>query len=95
MEQNYTGFAHLMAPDGTLIAQDDHQPRGGFLPTSIWREGLVLPDRYTIVVPHDAQPGTYSLVAGMYNLESGVRLPVRQEGQNVRDSVVLAQVRVR
>jgi hypothetical protein len=94
MELDYTGFVHLLDGDGNLVAQHDHQPRNGFLPTSIWRGGLVISDAYTIVVPQEARPGTYSLVAGMYDLKSGVRLSVRHDGQNVGDSVVLAYLDV-
>jgi hypothetical protein len=52
-------------------------------------------DGYTIVMPEDTSPGTYSLVAGMYDLQSGVRLPIVQNGENVGDSVLLAHVEVR
>ncbi len=94
MDSNYTGFVHLIDEDGALIAQHDHLPRNGFLPTTIWKEGLVVADGYTIVVPEDANPGVYTLVAGMYDLENGARLQVWQNGINVGDSVQLAQIEV-
>jgi hypothetical protein len=94
MDSNYTGFVHLIDGDGALIAQHDHLPRNGFLPTSIWKEGLVVADEYSIVVPQDANPGVYTFVAGMYDLESGVRLSVSQNGENMGDFVQLAQIEV-
>ncbi|MCC6457534.1 MAG: hypothetical protein IT328_21435 [Caldilineaceae bacterium] len=95
MDRDYTGFVHVLDADGQLVAQDDHPPRNGFLPTSIWRDGLVVSDGYTILVPQDAPPGKYSLVAGMYDLESGARLPVWQRGEITGDSTLLMGVDVR
>jgi hypothetical protein len=95
MDHDYTGFVHLLDANGRLVAQDDHQPRNGFLPASIWREGLVLSDTYTILVPQEASPGQYTLVAGMYDLESGVRLPVWQRGEITGDLILLMGVDVR
>jgi hypothetical protein len=95
MDRDYTGFVHLLDANGRLVAQNDHQPRNGFLPTSIWREGLVLSDTYTIPVPQEASPGKYTLVAGMYDLESGVRLPIWQRGEIAGDSILLMGVDVR
>jgi hypothetical protein len=95
MDQDYTGFVHLLDAEGRLVAQDDHPPRNGFLPTSIWRDGLVITDGYRLAVPPDASPGPYSLVAGMYDLESGVRLPIRQGGEITGDSILLLSVAVR
>ena len=33
---DYTAFVHLLGPDGTLVAQADRAPEGGFYPTSAW-----------------------------------------------------------
>lgn len=95
MDSDYTVFVQLLDSGGKLIAQQDHQPRNGFLPTSIWREGRVISDGYTLVVPQDTPPGSYSLVAGMYELESGVRLPVTHDGKSAGDVIMLGQIEVR
>jgi hypothetical protein len=94
MDIEYTGFVHLLGPNGALVAQDDQPPRNGFLPTTIWQPDLIISDRYTIVVPLDAETGTYSLVAGMYDLASGERLPVSQDGMLTGDSVLLGRFEV-
>ena len=84
----------LLAADGSLVAQQDHPPRNGFLPTSIWKSGLIVSDPYTLVVPQDANSGAYSLIAGMYDLESGTRLPVWKDGKSMGDTIMLAHVEV-
>jgi hypothetical protein len=94
IEQDYTGFVHLVAADGTLVAQNDHQPRNGFLPTSIWRQDDTIPDTYTIVVPEGTAPGAYTLMAGMYDLETGARLPVWQDGKNMGDAFLIVHINV-
>jgi hypothetical protein len=94
MDTEYTGFVHLIAADGSLRAQDDHPPRHGFLPTTIWREGLIVSDPYRIAIPLDAPPGRYSLVAGMYDLASGLRLRRSIESGKGDDTVLLMQLDV-
>jgi len=75
IRHNYTSFVHLLGPDGTLVAQWDQPPRNGFLPTRIWREGFSLEESYPLALPPTAQPGSYTVVAGMYDA-MGQRLPV-------------------
>jgi hypothetical protein len=95
MSADYTGFVHLLAPDGSIVAQDDHQPRRGFLPTSLWKSDTVIGDSYTLVVPQDATPGAYTLEAGMYDLATGLRLPIAQDGKTTGDSQLLTRVGVK
>lgn len=90
----YKGFVHLLAPDGTLVAQDDQQPQEGFLPTPLWREGLSVVDEYTLTVPRGAAAGEYTLLAGLYDESSLQRLPVTLNGDPAGDAVRLGTVRV-
>ncbi len=75
IRRDYTSFVHLLGPDGTLVAQWDQPPRNGFLPTRIWSAGFGLDETYKLTLPPTAEPGTYTLVAGMYDA-TGQRLPV-------------------
>lgn len=95
LETDYTAFVHLVGPDNQLVAQHDQEPLGGFFPTSYWQPGQVVRDElYTLRLPDDAAPGTYTLYAGMYDLESGQRLPVRRDGEPTGDAVMLTTLNV-
>ena len=52
-------------------------------------------DAHTVALPTGLQPGTYTLVVGWYDWESGERLPVINPVGNVTgDELVLADVKV-
>jgi len=90
MDADYTLFIHILAPDGTLKGQIDVWPRDGTHPTSQWREGEVVEDRYLLYVAPDAPPGNYQVEIGWYLLETMQRLPVLDaEGKAIDDKVVL------
>lgn len=86
LERDYTVFVHLVTPDGTRWAQVDTMPQGGQLPTSQWRPGQVVSDRYRLALPADAPAaGEYRYLLGLYLLETGQRLPAGAD-----DKVVLS-----
>lgn len=74
---NYTAYVHLLAPDGTLAAQQDRPPDG--YPTSDWQPGERIMDTFTIPLPPDLPAGTYTLETGFYQLPDVIPLgqPVR------------------
>jgi hypothetical protein len=90
MEHDYTLFVQLLAPDGTLKGQIDVWPRDGTHPTSNWREGEPVEDRYLVYLDADAPPGQYRVAVGWYLLETMERVPVLDaEGRAVDDKVLL------
>jgi hypothetical protein len=92
---NYTVFLHLAAVDGPPHAQHDDQPQNGTYPTSFWDIGEVVTETRTISIPAGLPPGEYPLVAGMYVLETGERLPrVGPDGTVQGDAVLLDTVTV-
>jgi len=74
MEEEYTVFTHLLAPDGSMTGQRDNQPAGGTYPTSLWLSGEIVTDVYEIPVRADGAPGKHRLEVGMYVAETGARL---------------------
>jgi hypothetical protein len=74
MDDSYTVFAHLVAPDGSLSGQRDSPPLDGTYPTILWLPGEVVTDTYEIPVRADAPPGAHRLAVGMYVAETGARL---------------------
>jgi len=79
-DRNYKVFVQLLSPEGQLVAQRDSQPLDGFRPTSTWRLGQEITDRYGLLLPDTLQPGAYQLVIGMYDGETGQRLQASGEG---------------
>jgi hypothetical protein len=76
MDESYTVFTHLIAPDGSMTGQRDNPPVGGNHPTNLWLAGEVVSDAYEITISADAAPGEHLLEVGMYVAETGARLPV-------------------
>ncbi len=72
-DADFTTFAHLVAPDGALMGQNDHWPRNWTYPTSFWVTGEVVADEYVVPIDAKAAPGKYGLLVGWYD-GNGVRL---------------------
>ncbi len=60
--RNYTAFVHVLNEQGELVTQLDRPPAG--YPTSDWRPGEVIIDRFAIPLP----TGAYRLQTGFYYL---------------------------
>jgi hypothetical protein len=73
---SYTVFVHLIGPDGFLYGQVDRPPAHGAAPTHSWAPGQVVIDPFSLPVLSDAPPGAYHIAAGLYDPNSGERLPV-------------------
>jgi hypothetical protein len=91
MDESYTVFTHLLAPDGLMAGQRDNPPIGGTYPTNLWLAGEVIADVYEIPVRTDAAPGAHRLEVGMYVPETGTRLPV---GGTSDDAILLQTIHV-
>ena len=94
-DRNYKVFVQLLNSEGQLVAQRDSQPLDGFRPTSIWRPGQEITDRYGLLLTDALASGAYQLVVGMYDVETGQRLQVSGEGtQTGADRILLAEIKV-
>lgn len=91
--ERYKVFVHLVNADGTLVAQTDAEPVGGFILTSLWQSGESILDRYGVLLPPDLTSGEYRLLVGMYAF-SGERLPVTLNGQPAGDALPLTTLTV-
>jgi len=65
--QSYTVFTQVLDSDGTLVAGHDSVPLDGAAPTQSWTTGRVYADAHLIELPDGLPPGTYRVMAGMYN----------------------------
>jgi hypothetical protein len=89
-------FVHVVDGDGRLVAQQDGEPVGGSRPTTTWTPDETVPDRRGILLPHDLGNGEYKLVVGLYDPDTGERLPlIDAKGNPVGDSVPLGTIKVR
>ena len=86
---NYQVFVHLTNPATTLWGQSDKLNPGDF-PSTRWPlDRFVWDDHWLPVLP-GTPPGEYRLSVGLYDLNSGQRVPIFDEaGQIVGDNVVL------
>ena len=82
MNTDYTVFAHLIGPDGSMVGQRDQQPVKGSYPTSLWAKHEVVTDVYNIPVSPAATPGEHRLEVGMYVAETGTRLSIEGAADN-------------
>jgi hypothetical protein len=79
----YAVFNHLVAADGTQVAQADGWPQEGRQLSTQWQPGDYIEDHYTIEIPADAPPGPYTLYTGLYEALTGDRLPAFRDGRRL------------
>jgi hypothetical protein len=70
-----------------ILAQSGHEAGNGSFPTTLWetwtRPAIVL-DEQDLVIPTDAEPGTYYVWAGVFDKETGDRVELGGQGQTLR-----------
>jgi mannosyltransferase len=71
---NYQIFTHVVAADGTLIAQADHIAGADSYPTSLWRPGNLFYNRFEIPIPAGTPPGEYQVIIGLYDQRGRLKL---------------------
>jgi 4-amino-4-deoxy-L-arabinose transferase-like glycosyltransferase len=94
MKISYTVFTHLLDANGQLWAQKDNPPVRGSYPTTDWRTGETIVDKYDIVIPPDAPAGQYELEVGLYDATTGQRLPLLDKTGQRQDERVLLSDRI-
>jgi hypothetical protein len=71
MDEDYSVYIRIEDKAGHLWGQTDDWPAEGFLPTSQWREGMIVGDEYGIEIVAGTPPGDYGLEVGMYSVLDG------------------------
>lgn len=95
MDTSYSVFVQLLGAGDRIGAQQDGLPGNGNLPTTSWVAGEVISDRHDLNL-RTAAPGEYRLVVGLYERESGRRLPIVVNGAaQAGDMLALQTVTVR
>ena len=83
LDGDYKVFVHLVR-EGQVVAQHDAEPGLGGYPTTRWPAREIIPDRHVIQLPPDAQPGSYSVMVGLYDPISGARAQLTGGGDAVQ-----------
>ena len=84
-------FMHALDSSGKVIAQNDHQPDGGWFPTNYWQAGDLIEDRFEIHLPQGARYEDIQIGIGMYDSQTLQRLAAFDvaSGQRARDDILL------
>ena len=85
--RDLTTFIHLGDPSREPLAQGDRPPLNGHYPTSLWSAGEVIDDYYNLIIPPELPPGRYPIHLGLYDPQSGTRIPLYINGQPQPDGV--------
>lgn len=72
IDKDYRASVQLIGADGKLYAQADHMAHSDFYPTSLWRTGEAVLDRYAVAIPPETPPGDYTLNVVLYD-QAGAR----------------------
>ena len=93
----YKYFVHVLGPpktDGSPVyAQQDSQPCGDSLPTTLWTASDLLAVSVTLDLPADSPAGAYTLQTGWYDIATGARAPVTlDDGPHANDAAQLQEL---
>ncbi len=76
LQRDYTVFVHVVDDAGTKWGQRDSWPVDGQRATSGWRPGELVADEHPVYIDVAGPREGYRLVIGLYDLETGERLPL-------------------
>ena len=97
VDNNWVTYIHLHDPLGERIAQFDGPPLAGLKPTSEWQPRALYIDRRQITLPTGLPSGDYLLRIGLYDRDSGERLPFLPEADDqahIENGQLLVTLRV-
>ncbi|MCE7982381.1 MAG: DUF2079 domain-containing protein [Caldilinea sp. CFX5] len=89
---DYALFAQLFDSAGNKVAQLDWQPHDaiGPRPMTSWLAGEAIQDTQTLSLPAALSAGSYQLLVGVYNWQTGARLPIVGQAAGAGDTIVIA-----
>ncbi len=95
MDISYTVFVQVIDEAGTKAGQVDRIPCNGGCPTTTWRAGDLVGERYDLDIGLDTPPGRYRMISGMYDLVTGENLPwLDAQGGSMGNHLVLGTIDV-
>jgi len=95
MRESYKIFVHLLDSEDLVRAQHDAVPANWTRPTTGWLPGELLTDVHELALDPEMPPGEYQLEVGLYDEQSGDRLPLLDgAGRVVDERVMLDAVQI-
>ena len=95
VSRRYKVFIHI-GPDGAPpVAQNDSEPATGFLPTHQWAAGQTLTDRRGVWITSGQVGDTLGVFVGMYDSDTGERLPITVNGQPAGDRLKIGEITIK
>jgi 4-amino-4-deoxy-L-arabinose transferase-like glycosyltransferase len=82
-------FVHITNRTGQIVYQQDHWPLNGHLPTSSWKAGDVVREKYVMALPEALPGGDYQMRLGWFDPITGSRLPILGPGAPGREDRAL------
>lgn len=97
--ESYTVFVHLIDAANHPLVALDYTPLGGAAPTYLWIPKWLpdqrLLDPYNLQIPTDLTTGEYYIEVGLYEMTSGRRLHMADNGGNlIGDRFILGSLHV-
>lgn len=87
-------FVHLLDANGQIIAQQDRQPQGGWLPTAQWSPQQQVTDRLFFLLPANLAQRSLSLRIGWIDPATGQPISVfTADGQALTDPFLIAEIK--
>jgi hypothetical protein len=98
-DDNYSLFIHLLTQgDAAPLAQADGAPARPERPTLSWNDPseTLISQPFALTIPAEVEAGSYRVMIGLYNYQTGKRLPVTDisSGELIGDAVPLVQIEV-
>ena len=89
-------FVHLGDPSAQPLAQTDSPVMGDEYPARLWAVGEVFDETVTLTLPDDLPPGDYPVTIGLYDFDSGVRLPLSVDGERLpTDALMIGSLTIK
>ncbi len=96
LDQLYKIFVHVRGSDESIAAQDDRYPCDFTLNQADWKPGNIVLQDFEVPIPESISIGKYSIVLGLYDPDSGTRLPINHSDlAHGADEVTLGAVVVK
>jgi hypothetical protein len=86
VERNYWCFTHILDERGNIVGYLDHPVMRNSPPTSQWAEGSVAIERLQFPLPAAQKPEAFRLRLGLFQKESGDRLPITSSSFPLTDA---------
>ena len=93
---NLSRFVHVLDAAGNKVVQVDGQVTDAFgpLPPASWPDNMPVDDLMTIDLPVTLAPGEYTVIAGLYDWQTGERLPAAGTAVRPDGAVQLGTIRI-